>query len=425
MLQEIITITEHMHKKLLHTVVLILLLLRLSACENADRSLTDEEFLREQISWLSDPDRGGRLAGSPEEAETAVHIATLLEGSGLLPAGEEETFFQHFILTGPVASMLGAENRISRNVIGEVPGTRYPDRKIIIGAHYDGQGMGGQISMNHDGTPALHPGADDNASGTAGLLWLARHFSENPANHTIQLLFFSGEEMGLLGSRYYVEAKRDNLDQVLAMINLDMIGRLTDGNLTLFGTGTSNVWEHLLDQVSGDSLTVSRVETGSGSSDHASFYDAGVPVLHYFTGSHSEYHTPADIPDLIHYSGISMILNHVVELISGLDLLDRSEMEFRESTDPRRQSVMRGGVTLGVLPDYSYNGFGFRIDGVRNGQPAELAGMQRGDTIIRMGDREISDIYSYMEALQTFEPGEELLLRAVRDGEEMEFFIIF
>ena len=425
MLQQEITKTERMQNNRLHILFLALFMLVYTACEPGETSLTNEEFLREQISWLSDPDRGGRLAGSPEEAETAVYIATLLQESGLLPAGEEETFFQHFPLSGPVASMLGAENRISRNVIAEVTGTRYPERKIIIGAHYDGQGMGGQISMDHGGVPALHPGADDNASGAAGLLWLARHFSENPASHTIRFIFFSGEEMGLLGSRYFVETHRENLDQVLAMINLDMIGRLTDGNLTLFGTGTSNVWEHLLDQVSVDSLTVSRVETGSGSSDHTSFYDAGVPVLHYFTGAHTDYHTPADTPDLINYSGIRVVLNHVVELISGLDVLDRSEIEFRESTDPRRQSVMSGGVTLGVLPDYSYSGFGFRIDGVRAGQPAELAGLQRGDTIIRMGDREISDIYSYMEALQTFEAGDELLLLAVREGEEMEFFIIF
>lgn len=395
------------------------------ACENEAAEPTAEEFLVQHISWLSDLERAGRLAGSPEEAESAVYIASLFEEFGLLPAGEEETFFQHFTLTGPVASMLGAENRISRNVVASVPGTRVPDRFIIIGAHYDGQGMGGQISMDLGGEPAIHPGADDNASGTAALLWLAQHFAKSPAEHTLLFSAFSGEEMGLLGSRFFVESHRDRFDKTLAMINLDMVGRLTDGNLTLFGTGTSNVWDPLLDQISVDSLNIARVESGSGSSDHASFYDAGLPVLHYFTGAHSDYHTPSDTPDKINYPGISLIMDHIVSLIAELDVLDLSEIEFRESTDPRRQSVMTGGVTLGVMPDYSHTGHGFRIDGVRDGQPAELAGMMRGDTIIRMDDIEISDIFTYMEALQQFETGDEVLLIAIREGEEMEFFIIF
>lgn len=400
-------------------------LLTFTACQDNEPRLSDQEFLSEHLSWLSDPERGGRLAGSPEEAEAAVYIASRFEKYGLLPAGEDETFFQHFTLRGPVASMLGAEERISRNVIAAVPGKRYSDRKIIIGAHYDGQGMGGQISMDLGGEPAIHPGADDNASGTAGLLWLARHFAASPADHTLLFAAFSGEEMGLLGSRYYVESQRENLDRVLAMINLDMIGRLTDGNLTLFGTGTSNVWDHILEQIVSDSLTISKVETGSGSSDHASFYDAGVPVLHYFTGVHQDYHTPADLEEKINYDGMELILNHITELIGDLDEMDLSEIEFRPSTDPRPQSMRSGGVTLGVMPDYSFSGNGFRIDGVREGQPAELAGMMRGDVIIRMDETEIRDIYTYMEALQHFEPGDEILLYAIREGEEREFFIIF
>lgn len=394
------------------------------ACEQEEEAKISDEFLREHLEWFSNDAREGRFAGTLQEAESANYIADLFMVFGLEPTGDELTYLQHFTLSGPMAQAMNGENVISRNVIGEVIGSTYPNRVIVIGAHYDGQGRGGMISMDHDGVPSNHPSADDNASGTAGLLYLARHFSQNPTEHTIRFIAFSGEELGLLGSRYYAGSLAEE-DSVMAMINLDMIGRLSNGNLSIFGTGTANIWDDVLTSVYIDSLEVNQISGGSGSSDHASFYEQGIPVLHYYSGTHYDYHSPTDTADKINYQGMEWILDHVKSVVIELDQMDLTEIEFRESTSGQPQMMNREGATLGVMPDYSFSGGGFRVDGVREGQPGNMGGLEAGDVIIQLGDFTVTDIYSYMEALSEYEKGDQIVVIIMRDDTEMNIEITF
>ena len=403
----------------------IILILLLAGCQTDDEKKSAENFLQEHVEWLSDVERGGRLAGSPEEADAANYIADLFLQFGVEPAGDDGTYFQQFTLTGPIPQVMEKENYLSRNVAGRIEGTVHPGRYIILGAHFDGQGEGGLISMDHDGEPTIHPSADDNASGTAGLLHFARHFAENPANHSILLLAFSGEELGLLGSRHFVSEMEIPKDSVLAMINMDMIGRMADGEINIFGTGTANVWDEILDTAVNDTLNITTSPGGMGSSDHAPFYEAGIPVLHYFTGTHEDYHRPTDTAEKINYSGMMLVLNHIMETINRLDDLDITEIEFVESTD-QRSSPMRGnGVRMGVIPDYNYSGSGLRVESVRAGETADRYGLEDGDIIIKMGDDEISDIFEYMEALSNLQTGDKVNILLLRNGRELELTVEF
>lgn len=381
-------------------------------------------FLKEHISWLSDIERDGRLAGTSGEAAAANYIERQFLQYGLFGAGDDETYIQQFLLTGPMPQALGVDNHISRNVVGKVNGTEFPDQFIIIGAHYDGQGTGGLISMDHDAEPKFHPSADDNASGTAALLWLAKSFAENPPARSILFVAFSGEELGLLGSRFFAVNMQVEKDSVLAMINLDMVGRLDDGELTIFGTGTSSGWNDLLDEVDIDSLDVRRSASGTGASDHTSFYEIDIPVLHYFSGTHEQYHRATDTEELIDYDGLNLITEHVKEVVSHLSLVDKDRMDFTSAGDPHAGGNMpMNGVSLGVIPDYSHSGVGFRVTSVREGGAAQEAGMEDGDIIVKMGDIEIADIYEYMNALREFENGEEIIVEVLRANRRIQLTV--
>ncbi|MEX0663055.1 MAG: M28 family peptidase [Balneolaceae bacterium] len=396
-----------------------------AGCEPPEPQVESEGTLQDHVTWLADDERAGRLAGAIEESESANYIAEYFFEYGLIPAGDDGTFLQQFILEGPMPQMLEKDNHISRNVVGLIEGTENPDQYIIVGAHYDSQGMGGAISMGGGNGESIHNGADDNASGTAGLIYLADYFSSEMPKKSMIFVAFSGEEMGLLGSRFFVEQMIVDTENILAMINLDMIGRLNDDELTIFGTGTSDLWEEMINNIEVDSLNISTTPAGSGASDHRSFYEMEIPVLHYFTGTHDDYHRASDTADKVNYSGLEKVLDHVRQLIESLDEKDASEMAFIESTDPHGGGFDFEGVTLGVMPDYSYSGDGFRVDGVRQDEPGDLAGMQEGDIIIEMGESEISDIYDYMEMLGEFEEGDEVIITVRRSGEEIELDVRF
>lgn len=396
-----------------------------AGCEIQERQTESKGTIQDHVLWLAADDRGGRLAGTIQESESANYIADYFAQYGLIPAGDEGTFLQQFILEGPMPQMLEMENHISRNVVGLIEGSENPDQYIIVGAHYDSQGMGGAISMGSSNHDSIHNGADDNASGTAGLIHLADHFSSNTPAKSMIFVAFSGEEMGLLGSRFFVEQMIVDTENILAMINLDMIGRLSDEELTIFGTGTSDAWDQMISSIEMDSLKISTTPSGSGASDHRSFYELGIPVLHYFTGTHEDYHRASDTADKVNYSGLEKVLDHVRHLLENLAQRDASEMIFSESTNHHGSTFDFEGVTLGIMPDYSYSGDGFRIDGVRKDEPADLAGMEEGDVIIAMGENKISDIYDYMDMLGEIEMDEEVKITVFRNGEEIELDVQF
>jgi len=382
------------------------------------------------ITFLASEEMRGRETGTAEEAAAANYIADLFRSYSLDPVGGEGTYFQEFTvnmaaMNNPHASDSDsdttAEKRLSKNVAGLLQGKGDSDELIIIGAHYDHLGMGNFGSLSSSEDLRIHNGADDNASGTAGVLELAEYFSANRPETDILFLAFSGEEMGLLGSQYFVENPTVELGNSLAMINMDMVGRMDNNRLMIFGVATADNWESILTQANSDSLDLDLIPDGTGASDHTSFYYKDIPVLHYFTDTHADYHRPSDDSEWINEEGQELMLKHLVRVIEQLDGLNKEELAFTEAPGEQQRNMTMDGPTLGVLPDYGYDGEGFRITGVSDGRAADKAGMKGGDIIINIGGMDIADIYKYMEALNELEAGQQTTVTVLRDGEEMTF----
>ena len=305
---------------------------------------------------------------------------------------------------------------------------------VVIGAHYDHLGLGIEGSL-HRGEPGIHNGADDNASGVAMLLQLARDLKAMPnaRNNDYLFLAFSGEEMGLLGSNWWAKHPAMPIQELNYMINMDMVGRLDTNNTVIInGVGTSPVWNVLrtdtakaVKRVKRDPrkpkapepLKVKTTESGVGPSDHTSFYLKDVPVLHYFTGAHEDYHKPSDDEQKINYDGMLRITRHIEDLIVSLN--DSGKVAFTK-TAVDTSSTPSFKVTLGVVPDYAYSGEGMRIDGVSDGKPASKAGLKAGDVVIKLGEHRITDMMSYMKGLGKFTKGEQTAVTVLREGKEMK-----
>ncbi|MBW7888282.1 MAG: M28 family peptidase, partial [Bacteroidetes bacterium] len=308
------------------------------------------------------------------------------------------------------------------------------NEQVIIGAHYDHLGYGGEGSGSlapdkHE----IHNGADDNASGTSSLIEIARQLSikKDLLKRDIVFISFSGEEMGLLGSAYYTANPLLPLDETITMINLDMVGRLRDKKLDVQGTGTSTNWETLSSQYNPvktvydangkgrkDTIfTLAFVKDGYGPSDHASFYGKDIPVLFYFTGVHEDYHKPTDDVDKINYDGMRDIVNYVSTIATVIDTTTQRP-DFHKTATPKTTGGRGFNVTLGTIPDYSYGGEGMKLAGVREVGPAKEAGLQTDDIILKLGSVEIKNIYDYMYALEELKAGEETTIVIKRGNEQ-------
>jgi len=308
------------------------------------------------------------------------------------------------------------------NLIAEVDNGK--ENTIIIGAHYDHLGWGAEGSL-YRGEPAIHNGADDNASGTAGLLELARIYSKSKYdNYNYLFIAFSGEEKGLLGSNAFAKSDLLEASKINYMINMDMIGRLDEqGKIEVYGTGTSPRWNSLLEDNSCKNVTIATSESGVGSSDHTSFYLQDIPVLHFFTGTHSDYHKPTDDADKVNYEGLATVVTYIENLINDLD--DEEKIEFTKTKMGESKKAPRFSVTLGVVPDYLYSDGGMRIDGINNGKTAHNAGMQKGDIVVQLGEIKVTDMMAYMKALGHFEKGDKVKAIVMRDGRAIELTIQF
>ena len=321
-----------------------------------------------------------------------------------------------------------------KNVVGVLEGTGpLADETIIIGAHYDHLGSGGAGSLA-PWTVDIHNGADDNASGTATLLELARRFATREQKPQRRLVFiaFTGEERGLLGSAHYVRNPRFALDQTVAMINLDMVGRLADDELTLYGTGTAKEFDEMVDGLNAAyEFEIAKKPGGYGPSDHASFYPKEIPVLFFFTGMHKDYHRPSDDWDKINYDGMARITDLVTDVITTINATEDRPTYARVN---RVQSFLRGlrreGRTrgderedqrafLGVAPDAAAAGDGFIIGQVVPAGPAEKAGLQPGDAIIKVGQRKVEGFAGIGRALLEHKPGDQVDVVVRRDKEEI------
>ncbi len=295
---------------------------------------------------------------------------------------------------------------------------------IIIGAHYDHLGLGEDHNSLWTGAPAIHNGADDNASGTASVIELAKLLQKSKLkNNNYLFICFSGEELGLYGSKYFTEHPTISLDAVNYMINSDMIGRLNDTthNLTIGGYGTSSSWGKVVDQKS-KIFKIHLDSSGIGPSDHTSFYLKNIPVLFFFTGTHKDYHKPTDDVEKINFTGELQVIKyiyHVIEATNGL-----GKISFSKTKEPKMGGA-RFTVSLGIMPDYSFDGKGVKADAIIDGKIAQKAGIQAGDIIIKLGDNTFSDIYSYMDVLSKFKKGDATTVTVLRGNDQVTFDIIF
>ena len=280
------------------------------------------------------------------------------------------------------------------------------------------------------GEKSIHNGADDNASGTAALIELARKLKASKATKNNYLFIaFSGEELGLFGSKYFTENPTIDLKTVNYMINMDMVGRLNDSTkvLTVGGYGTSPAWgEYYLAlalQGKRQELQFKNDSSGTGPSDHTSFYRKDIPVLFYFTGLHTDYHKPSDDADKINYAGTQQIVQHIYNLIESLN--DKDKLAFLKTREAQTSTSARFSVSMGIMPDYTYAGTGVRADGVSEGKPAQKAGLKAGDIIIQLGDTTISSLENYMQALGKFKKGEKTKVKFKRGNETLEATVEF
>lgn len=300
------------------------------------------------------------------------------------------------------------------NVIGYIDNNAA--QTVVLSAHYDHLGMGISGSL-HRGEQAIHNGADDNASGTAAIIELARLLiNSDLKNNNYMFCAFSGEELGLLGSNYFVKNPTIMLDKLNYNINLDMVGRLKaeEPVLLVNGVGTSPQWMPAMNDI--HSLKIKTTESGVAPSDNTSFYLNGLPAIHMFSGSHSDYHKPSDDEALINYPGEVVIIQYIFDLIKNLN--DDGKLTFSKTNDANSDNAPRFKVTLGVVPDYAYEGEGMRIDGITDGRPAAKAGLQKGDIVIQIGEEKVYDMTSYMKALSKFKKGETTIVK-VKRGEAL------
>lgn len=378
---------------------------------------TDKELLtglKQDVEYLASDDLEGRAIGTDGEVLAARYIADKFKEIGLEPKGTDK-YFQVFRVNKPTnpheQAVIGTngEGIAGRNVVGFIDNGK--PFTIVLGAHYDHLGYGSEGSL-YRGEPAIHNGADDNASGTAALIQLARILKEKKSDYNYLFIAFSGEENGLWGSNYFSKNATVAVDSLNFMINMDMVGRLNkEKSLAINGVGTSPVWKDVLNKINYDSLKLVTSESGVGPSDHTSFYLQDIPVLHFFTGQHEDYHKPSDDADKINYEGMVKVIRFIERLMGELD--SKEKLEFTKTQDNSGDSP-RFTVTLGVVPDYLYDGEGMRLDGVTDGKPAAMAGMQKGDVVIKMGDSTIVDMMSYMRALSAFTPGDETTVQYER-----------
>ena len=400
-----------------NSLFLIFLMLVISC--TPEKKLDDK--IKDDVSFLADDALEGRQTGTEGEKKAAEYISKRFAELGLSSKGTDG-YLQPFSFTPKTNPH--EEVKFDTNGDGTITGNNvigFLDNKaentVIIGAHYDHLGYGGEGSLYRDSIKAVHNGADDNASGIAVLLNLASKLKGKNTNNNYLFMAFSGEEMGLLGSNYFVKNPTINTKKVSYMINMDMVGRMKkDSTLAVYGTGTSPIFKQVL-KSHNDNFKLVQQESGVGPSDHTSFYLADIPVLHFFTGQHEDYHKPSDDSEKLNYDGMYLISDYIFNIISDLD--DNGKLAFRKTKNESENSP-RFKVGLGVIPDYLYDGKGMRIDGISEGKPAQKAGLQKGDIVIKLGDSLVTNMMSYMRALSVFDKGDSTNVTVKRGDSEVE-----
>ncbi len=403
-----------MHKILLSFFTLITL--GYTIAQNKEATI---QSMYNDINYLASDKLKGRKTGTIGEKKAAKYISRQFEKYNLLPKGDIK-YYQKF--KGKIQHHHSKESRKSikgYNVIGFCDNNQ--KETIIIGAHYDHLGKGGAGSL-HSGKKEIHNGADDNASGVSILINLIKKLSENKYYNYL-FIAFSGEEEGLLGSSHFVKNPTINLKDVKFMLNLDMVGRLNQKKeLAINGVGTSTKWNNLLKNTNISNLKLITSESGVGPSDHTPFYLENIPVLHFFTGQHLDYHKPTDDIEKINFEGMYIIMKYIESIIEESTKI--TNFDFQETTQ-ETTIAPKMNVTLGIMPDYLFDGNGLRIDGVTKGKTAFKHGFKKGDIITFISDVKINNIMDYMKGLNKFEKGDKTTIKIIRNNKIISKSVVF
>ena len=388
-----------------------------------------QDDMRQTVEYLASQELGGRYPATAGDTLASEYIVGKLRGLKLKPVlkgKKKNAYYQNFSY-----GKTKETERTTHNIIAVLPGKdkRLKYEYIVVGSHYDHLGMGGKDSgSRRPDTLAVHPGADDNASGDAVVLELAKYFKKSGSPRSIIFMFFGAEEQGLVGSKEFLEwmrhadPQRINLpatkDGIVAMVNLDMVGRMRDNALSVSGTGTSSAFKEMAEHVAEQTkLNVSCTADGYGASDQASFVAADIPVLFLTTGGHMEYHTPDDLPPTLNYDGMQSVLDYSKHLI--MSIVNMPQTPPSSNT----MSHAKFKVTLGLMPDVMGASRipGLRADIVVAGKPAHNAGIRSGDVIQEIDGKPVKDMNEYMERLSELEPGTTIPVKVLR-GEEILVF---
>lgn len=353
----------------------------------------------------------------------AAYIERAFRAIGLHPGGT--SFMQPFEIdaTAPAVAHTNMGGASVANVVAVLPGSgALTGQSVVVGAHYDHLGYGGAGSLEPESTGVIHNGADDNASGSAALLEIARllRSRDRPRDfRSIVFVAFTAEELGLIGSDHYVKDPVISIDSTYAMLNLDMVGHLADGQLAALGAETAEEFDTLLDSIDvSHGISISASGDGYGRSDHQSFYLAGIPVLHFFTGTHADYHRPTDDPETLDMGGVAAVASLVADVAWTL-AARREGLTYVEAPPP--PPITSGDRPwLGTIPDMTSSPGGVRLNGVTPGSPADEAGVRQGDVLIGLGSVEIGDLYDMTNALGAHKPGDTVTLRVRRDDRVIE-----
>jgi hypothetical protein len=399
-----------------------------SACSPIARGNTaatlapDSARIRADIAYLASDALEGRGTGSAGNDAAAAWAARRYESLGLQPLSAG--YQQRFLARPAMAHSSGPTELPTQNVVAMLPG-RDPalrGQTIVIGAHIDHLGRAPESSLDPDAKDAIRNGADDNASGTAAVLELARLLSAHPTRRSVIFVNFTGEELGLLGSQYFVEHSPVPIDSIVAMLNFDMVGRMRGDSLIVYGVATAKEMLSVIDSANaGVGLAIRGLGDGFGPSDHSSFFAKNIPVLHFFTNLHDDYHRATDDAYKINAAGEARVVALAERVVRQIDARP-ARLTFVRSAAPPVASGARTGsnVYLGSIPDMAApDTKGLRVTGVRAASPADSAGMKAGDVVVELAGKPVSDLQTYSDALYANKPGDTIDVVVLRNGERL------
>lgn len=393
-------------------------------------SPADAVVIHDDIAYLASDRLEGRLTGTAGNDSAAAYLARRYATLKLRQGAAG--YLQKFVARSAADAHSGSTTgRPTQNVVAILPGSdpRFAGQYIVIGAHFDHLGRETQFALDPEAKEAIRNGADDNASGTAAVLQLARMLSAIHPRRSVIFANFSGEEEGLLGSQWFVDHPPVPLDSVMAMVNFDMVGRLNSDKLLVFGTATATELPAILDGANAHTVIPFKISGGGdgfGSSDQTSFYAKNIPVLHFFTDIHSDYHRATDDIEKINSGGEARVVDLAFRVIRSLDDLPGRLSFVRIAASPRMSASASSGsqVYLGSVPDMAAGDVpGLKLTGVRPGSPAEVGGLLADDVITEFGGLKVTDLQSYSDALYSHKAGDVVKVLVLRGGKPVELTV--